>query len=179
MQLLDYAPYDFVLHARESDFTRFEHFKHRTFNGYDCSYFLRSLAHIYRHEGGLENVFTTAWQIHGDMFEVLRHWYRIFTTLPAEPRVLRHIACVDKGSAAKRVNMFIRWMVRHDHSGIDFGLWKGIPASALLIPLDLHTGHVSRELGLSLPGVFVNSIRSIRSGMISLFSAWGLSNKQE
>ena len=111
MQLLDYAPYDFVLHARESDFTRFEHFKHRTFNGYDCSYFLRSLAHI-------------------------------------EPRVLRHIACVDKGSAAKRVNMFIRWMVRHDHSGIDFGLWKGIPASALLIPLDLHTGHVSRELGL-------------------------------
>ena len=55
---------------------------------------------------------------------------------------------VDKGSAAKRVNMFIRWMVRHDHSGIDFGLWKGIPASALLIPLDLHTGHVSRELGL-------------------------------
>ena len=148
MQLLDYAPYDFVLHARESDFTRFEHFKHRTFNGYDCSYFLRSLAHIYRHEGGLENVFTTAWQIHGDMFEVLRHWYRIFTTLPAEPRVLRHIACVDKGSAAKRVNMFIRWMVRHDHSGIDFGLWKGIPASALLIPLDLHTGHVSRELGL-------------------------------
>ena len=135
MQLLDYAPYDFVLHARESDFTRFEHFKHRTFNGYDCSYFLRSLAHIYRHEGGLENVFTTAWQIHGDMFEVLRHWYRIFTTLPAEPRVLRHIACVDKGSAAKRVNMFIRWMVRHDHSGIDFGLWKGIPASALLIPL--------------------------------------------
>ena len=129
MQLLDYAPYDFVLHARESDFTRFEHFKHRTFNGYDCSYFLRSLAHIYRHEGGLENVFTTAWQIHGDMFEVLRHWYRIFTTLPAEPRVLRHIACVDKGSA-------------------DFGLWKGIPASALLIPLDLHTGHVSRELGL-------------------------------
>ncbi len=102
MQLLDYAPYDFVLHARESDFTRFEHFKHRTFNGYDCSYFLRSLAHIYRHEGGLENVFTTAWQIHGDMFEVLRHWYRIFTTLPAEPRVLRHIACVDKGSAAKK-----------------------------------------------------------------------------
>ena len=100
MQLLDYAPYDFVLHARESDFARFEHFKHRTFNGYDCSYFLRSLAHIYRHEGGLENVFTTAWQIHGDMFEVLRHWYRIFTTLPAEPRVLRHIACVDKGSAA-------------------------------------------------------------------------------
>lgn len=104
--------------------------------------------YLSRHEGGLENVFTTAWQIHGDMFEVLRHWYRIFTTLPAEPRVLRHIACVDKGSAAKRVNMFIRWMVRHDHSGIDFGLWKGIPASALLIPLDLHTGHVSRELGL-------------------------------
>ena len=100
MQLLDYAPYDFVLHARESDFTRFEHFKHRTFNGYDCSYFLRSLAHIYRHEGGLENVFTTAWQIHGDMFEVLRHWYRIFTSGRA-PGTPPHRVCRQRLSRQK------------------------------------------------------------------------------
>lgn len=148
MQGMDYAPYDFLLQATEHDFQRFASFKHRTFNGYDCIYFLRSLAHIYRCEGGLEKLFTEAWQQERDMFQVLRHWYAHFTALPAEPRVLRHIACVDKGSAAKRINMFLRWMIRSDQSGIDFGLWKGIPASALLIPLDLHTGNVSRQLGL-------------------------------
>lgn len=148
MQLMDFAPYDFIMNATVSDFDRFDHFKHRTFNGYDCRYFLHALARLYREGGGLETVFTTAWQEHGDMFDVLRSWYRAFTALPAEPRVLRHIACVDKGSAAKRINMFVRWMVRHDRGGIDFGLWKEIPASALLIPLDLHTGNVSRQLGL-------------------------------
>lgn len=81
------------------------------------------------------------------MFEVLKEWYSIFTSLPAEPRVLRHIANVEKGSAAKRVNMFLRWMIRNDGE-VDFGLWKGIPPSALLIPLDLHTGNISRQLGL-------------------------------
>lgn len=148
MQYMDYAPYDFVMHAPESAFERFRPFKHRTFNGYDCCYFLQALAHIYREMGGLETVFSQAWLQYGDMLEVLRCWYKAFTSLPAEPRVLRHIACVDKGSAAKRINMFLRWMVRKDHSGIDFGLWKTIPASALLIPLDLHTGNVSRQLGL-------------------------------
>lgn len=148
MQFMDFAPYDFILHASSKDFDRFQHFKHRTFNGYDCCYFMESLANIYRCQGGLETVFTTAWQQHQDMFEVLRSWYKAFTALPAAPRVLRHIACVDKGSACKKTNMYLRWMVRKDHSGIDFGLWKGIPSSALLIPLDLHTGNVSRQLGL-------------------------------
>lgn len=148
MQLMDYAPHNFILNASETDFDRFQHFKHRTFNGYDCRYFLQSLANLYRNQGGLETVFTRAWQEHEDMFEVLRCWYKAFTQLPAQPRVLRHIACIDKGSAAKRINMFLRWMVRKDQSGIDFGLWEGIPSSALLIPLDLHTGNVSRQLGL-------------------------------
>ena len=108
---------------------------------------MKSLANIYRHHGGLETVFTRAYQKHQDMFEVLKEWYSVFTSLPAEARVLRHIANVEKGSAAKRVNMFLRWMVRHDGE-VDFGLWKEIPTSALLIPLDLHTGNVSRQLGL-------------------------------
>lgn len=148
MQLMDYAPYDFILNARENDYERFRYFKHRTFNSVDCVYFLKSLSDIYRHAGGLEKVFTDAWQQHHDMFDVLRCWHARFTALPGESRVLRHIANVDKGSAAKRVNMYLRWMVRSDASGIDFGLWKGIPASALLIPLDLHTGNISRQLGL-------------------------------
>ena len=148
MQLMDYAPADFIRRAEESDLERFCHFKHRTFNAYDCRYFIHSLSNIYRNHGGLETVFTAPWEETHDMFAVLRHWHAVFTELPAENRVLRHIANIDKGSAAKRVNMYLRWMVRSDHSGIDFGLWKGIPASALLIPLDLHTGNVSRQLGL-------------------------------
>lgn len=148
MQLMDYAPANFIREASENDLDRFSHFKHRTFNGYDCCYFIRSLSNIYRNHGGLETVFTSAWQQKGDMFAVLQHWHKLFTELPAEKRVLRHIANVSKGSAAKRVNMYLRWMIRNDQSGIDFGLWKGIPASALLIPLDLHTGNVSRQLGL-------------------------------
>lgn len=150
MQFMDYSPSDFIRNASETELERFAHFKHRTFNGYDCCYFMRSLTNIYRHHDGLESVFTTAWEKEKekDMHAVLRYWYNIFTELPAENRVLRHIANVDKGSAAKRINMYLRWMVRTDHSGIDFGLWKGIPMSALLIPLDLHTGNVSRQLGL-------------------------------
>lgn len=148
MQLMDFAPYDFILNATEKEISRFASFKHRTFNGYDCCYFLRSLAHIYKHLGGLESVFTSAWENQQEMSGVLKEWYSVFTILPAEPRVFRHIACIEKGSACKRVNMFLRWMVRSDHSGIDFGLWKNIPAAALLIPLDLHTGQVSRQLGL-------------------------------
>lgn len=148
MQLMDYAPHEFILNATESDYKRFSHFKHRTFNAYDCCYFLRSLAYIYRNLGGMETIFTTSYQKHNNMLKVLSDWYKIFTILPAEPSVLRHIANVDKGSAAKRINMYIRWMVRKDESDIDFGLWKHIPASALLIPLDVHTGNVSRQLGL-------------------------------
>ena len=136
------------MHATEKDFERFQHFKHRTFNGYDCIYFLHALAHIYRNMGGLETIFTDAWLHHRDMFDVLGCWYRTFTVLPAQPRVLRHIACIDKGSACKRINMYLRWMVRKDQGGIDFGLWKKIPTAGLLIPLDLHTGNVSRQLGL-------------------------------
>ena len=145
---MDYAPADFIRNATENDLARFCHFKHRTFNSYDCCYFIRALSNIYQNHGGLETVFTQGWQETHDMFATLQHWHEVFTELPAESRVLRHIANVSKGSAAKRVNMYLRWMVRSDHSGIDFGLWKNIPMSALLIPLDLHTGNVSRQLGL-------------------------------
>lgn len=148
MQLMDYAPADFIRNATETDYERFSSFKHRTFNAGDCCYFLRTLAYIYRNTGGMEKLFTDSFRRQGNMMAVLSDWYKAFTQLPAAPRVLRHIANVDKGSAAKRINMYLRWMVRSDESGIDFGLWKEIPASALLIPLDLHTGNVSRQLGL-------------------------------
>ncbi|MCC8174440.1 MAG: TIGR02757 family protein, partial [Odoribacter sp.] len=148
MRLMDYSPYEFILNAKEKDLERFENFCHRTFNSYDCCYFLKSLQHIYINQGGLEKVFTTAYLKHLDMVETLKELYNTFTFLPYEKPVLRHIANVNKNSAAKRVNMFLRWMIREDARGIDFGLWKNIPSSALLIPLDVHSGNVSRALGL-------------------------------
>ena len=147
MRLMDYAPHDFLMNAQEKDYQRFHDFKHRTFNAYDCTYFLRSLANIYRNHGGLEHVFTQAYLQHEDMFKATEEWHRVFTELSPEPRVLRHIANVEKGSAAKRVNMYLRWMVRRE-GDVDFGLWTSIPPSALLIPLDVHTGNTSRQLGL-------------------------------
>lgn len=148
IRLMDFAPYDFIMNAEKSDFDRFQRFQYRTFNGEDCIYFLHALADIYRHQGGMEQIFTQSWKEYGNMAQALGQWHSAFTRHPAASRTLRHIADINKGSACKRINMFLRWMVRKDHSGIDFGLWKNIPPSALLIPLDIHTGRVSRELGL-------------------------------
>lgn len=147
MQAMDYAPYEFICNASEKEMNSIS-FTHRTFNSYDCAYFIRSIANIYRNHGGLENLFTSAYRESGDMFSAIVRWRQVFTELPAEKRVMRHIPDMTKGSAAKRINMFLRWMVRKDNGNVDFGLWKGIPPSVLLIPLDIHTGNVSRELGL-------------------------------
>lgn len=147
MELMDYAPYDFIMNATEEEINSIE-FVHRTFNSYDCQYFIRSLANIYRNYGGLENIFNQAYNLTDNMVSSLEIWRDKFTELPFENRVLRHIANVRKGSAAKRVNMFLRWMVRKDEGGVDFGIWKNIPLNALLIPLDLHSGNVSRQLDL-------------------------------
>ena len=148
IQRMDNSPYDFVMNASEREFCRLDGFKHRTLNDYDCKYFVKSLANIYRNKKGMEKIFTDSWNLHKDMLAVLKDWYDIFALLPHEARVTRHIANVRKGSAAKRINMFLRWMIRQDIGGVDFGIWKNIPSSALLIPLDIHSGNISRELGL-------------------------------
>lgn len=148
MQYMDYAPYDFIMNVHDKELRVFSNFKHRTFNGEDCLYFIRSLMSIYREYNGLKHVFTQSYLKHGCIKKVLQDWYKLFSAFPHHDHVLRHIANVDKGSAAKRMNMFLRWMVRCDNRGIDFGIWNDIAASDLLIPLDVHSGNVSRELGL-------------------------------
>jgi uncharacterized protein (TIGR02757 family) len=75
---------------------------------------------------------------------------KVFFEIDCFPRTFKHISDINKGASAKRLNMFLRWMVRDDKRGVDFGLWKSIPASALYIPIDLHTGNVARKLGLLL-----------------------------
>lgn len=141
-------PIEFLQRETEDDWIVFTDFKHRTFNGTDCIYFLKALRNIYQNHGGLEQVFTEGYLIDRTVFSALVHFRKIFFELEHERRTEKHVSDVEKGAAAKRLNMFLRWMVRTDGSGVDFGLWNRIPASALMLPLDVHTGNVARKLGL-------------------------------
>ena len=147
MRLMGEQPYDFVLSASEEDLQTLKKFVHRTFNGDDCIYFIRSLQHIYRNHGGLQAVFEEGFNSGNSVFSAHQHFFEVFFELPGE-RTRRHVSDVEKGAAAKRLNMFLRWMVRTDKSKIDFGIWSGIPVSELMLPLDVHTGNVARKLGL-------------------------------
>ncbi|HEX2974421.1 MAG TPA: TIGR02757 family protein [Bacteroidales bacterium] len=147
MELLDNSPYDFVMNSGDDDLERLEKFVHRTFNSVDLAYFIRALQHIYRHKGGLENIFTT-YQLPGSLQPAIHEFHKIFFELQHEKRTERHVSDPFKGSAAKKINMFLRWMVRSDNNGVDFGIWRSIPASALSCPLDVHSGNVARQLYL-------------------------------
>jgi uncharacterized protein (TIGR02757 family) len=148
MRLMDNAPYDFVCNAQESELVGLEHFVHRTFNGKDCRFFIESLRNIYHNHNGLEAVFTKGYQAEGSVFAALHYFREVFLAVPHEQRVQKHLSDVTANSSAKRLNMFLRWMVRQDTTGVDFGLWKEIPMSALMLPLDVHTGDVARAYGL-------------------------------
>jgi len=147
MEIIDNSPFDFVMNSENSDFEKIENFVHRTFNSTDLIYFLKALKHIYRTRGGLEvvveeNTTESSLQI------ALHKLYTIFFELPHEKRTERHVSDPFKGSAAKKLNMFLRWMVRRDNHGVDFGIWKNIDPSKLYIPLDIHSGNTARRLGI-------------------------------
>jgi len=145
---MDNNPLEFLLNTSEVEWIRFADFKHRTFNGIDCMYFLKSLQNIYLNHGGLETIFNIGFQKDQTVFSALLHFRKVFFELEHEHRTEKHVSDVTKGAAAKRLNMFLRWMIRSDQFGVDFGLWKQIPSSALMLPLDVHTGNVARKLGL-------------------------------
>ena len=146
MKRMDFAPFEFI--TGEDDFTPFLDFVHRTFNGQDCMFFLHSLKNIYQNHGGLEQVFTEGFRQDNTIFSALKHFRSVFLEIPHENRSRKHISDVSNNSSAKRLNMFLRWMVRNDNKGVDFGLWKDIPTSSLMLPLDVHTGNSGRDLGL-------------------------------
>ena len=149
MMIMENEPYDFVVNSSNAEIQQLEHFVHRTFNGNDCIYFIQSLKNIYENYGGLQSVFETGFQSANrrTVESALENLFEIFFELPGE-RTRKHISNVGKGSSGKRLNMFLRWMVRDDYSGVDFGIWNGIPASELMLPLDVHTGNVGRKLGI-------------------------------
>ncbi len=147
MSLMDNRPYDFIMHSNNTDLLNVGQFVHRTFNGEDCIYFVRSLKNLYKHHGGLQQVFTEGYKKQGTAKSALEHFYSLFFEQKGE-RTRKHVSNVTKGASGKRLNMFLRWMVRKDIPGVDFGLWDGIPASSLMLPLDIHTGNVARKLGI-------------------------------
>jgi uncharacterized protein (TIGR02757 family) len=148
VELMQNNPIEFLLNSPEEEWEVFLNFKHRTFNGIDCVYFMKALRNIYCNHGGLEKVFTEGFHKEQTVFSALVHFRKVFFELDHEHRTEKHISDVEKGAAAKRLNMYLRWMIRNDQTGVDFGIWKQIPASALMLPLDVHTGNVSRKLGL-------------------------------
>jgi uncharacterized protein (TIGR02757 family) len=149
MKWMDFEPYDFILNSNAADLKPFSQFKHRTFNGDDCIYFMRSLKALYQVHDGMESVFSDAWtRAEGNAAIAINEFRKVFLSFSPPGRTSKHIANPLSGSAAKRINMFLRWMVRSDDKGVDFGLWKNIPPSTLCCPLDVHTGNVSRGLGI-------------------------------
>ena len=155
LEMMDNAPYDFVMNANEVDFKPLLHFVHRTFNGDDALFFITSLQNIYKNHGGLETIFEDGLKMefenpknYSPLFGALNHFRSVFMSSPHLARSGKHIANVAKGSAAKRLLMYLRWMSRKDKQGVDFGIWKNIDAKHLMIPLDVHSGRVARKLGL-------------------------------
>lgn len=148
MELMDWAPYDFVLNHSQSDLLSLSSFVHRTFQGEDLVFFIQSLHNIYAHHGGLETVFATRHSPATSLFHGITHFRDIFFGIKHPVRTLKHISNIEKNSSAKRLMMFLRWMVRKDQKGVDFGLWTKIKPSELYLPLDVHTANASRKLGL-------------------------------
>lgn len=147
MDLLDHSPYDFIMNHTPNDLERFDGFVHRTFNSRDLTYFIHSLRHIYQNHGGMEAVFAANVDANS-VQNAISGFKKVFFELPHEQRTTKHISDPLKGSAAKRINMFLRWMVRDASTGVDFGLWTQIHPKQLSCPLDVHSGNVARKLGL-------------------------------
>ena len=145
--LMGNSPHDFILHFSERHLEKLDGFVHRTFNADDLAYFLKALQNIYKHHGGLEPVIAKHTSANS-MQPAIHEFKKTFFELDHLSRTEKHVSDPLKNSAAKRVNMFLRWMVRDDHAGVDFGIWKSISPALLSCPLDVHSGNVARKLGL-------------------------------
>jgi len=148
IEKMDGNPYKFIISADQDDMERISGFVHRTFNGTDCRYFVQGLKHIYTSYNSMEDVILEGMRSGGSLRDGLDNLRKIFFSLPHAVRNEKHFADVKGGAAGKRLNMFLRWMVRRDDRGVDFGIWKRIDPAMLYIPLDIHSGNTARKLGL-------------------------------
>lgn len=148
MAWMDDAPYDFIRNHQPRDLSRFGKFKHRTFNGTDTLYFIEALQFIYRQHPSLEDAFLVPSSDitveHG-----LVRFHHLFFSLEDHPhRTKKHLPTPERKSTCKRINMYLRWMVRKDSRGVDFGLWDRIAMAQLVCPCDVHVERVARMLNL-------------------------------
>jgi uncharacterized protein (TIGR02757 family) len=147
MAYLDDSPYDFIMNHTENDLDRISTVIHRTFNAADFIYFITALKHIYKTQNGLEGIFNQ-FRTEDSLQPAIHQFRNMFFELPHNRRTQKHISDPFKGSAAKKLNMYLRWMIRKDDRGVDFGIWKSISPSILSCPLDIHSGNVARKFGL-------------------------------
>lgn len=147
MDLLGQSPFDFVMNHQESDLEKLETFVHRTFNGTDFITFIKGLQHIYTNHNGLEAVFAKH-ATSNSLQQSIHQFKHTFFEIEHLPRTQKHISDPLKNSAAKRINMFLRWMVRPNTTKVDLGLWDSLSPAQLSCPLDVHSGNVARKLGL-------------------------------
>lgn len=147
MEMMGNSPYDFVISHNDMQLQRLDDFVHRTFNNQDFVTFVKALKHIYSEHNGLEQVFAKNQQPLS-MQHSISEFRKIFFEVSHQQRTMKHVSDPAQGSAAKRINMFLRWMCRNDNAGVDFGLWNTISPAALSCPLDVHSGNVARKLGL-------------------------------
>ncbi|MGA0232118.1 MAG: TIGR02757 family protein [Saprospiraceae bacterium] len=144
-EMMDGSPYDFIVNHRETDRKIFSEFKHRTFQYTDTLYFLEFLQYYYNEHDSLEDFFVR----YKSVEDALSAFHNYFFSLESAPvRTRKHIASPERKSTCKRLNMFLRWMVRPDESGVDFGLWKRMDTALLMLPLDVHVERVARRLGI-------------------------------
>ena len=152
LQLMDNEPYDFCLHHQEQDLKKLEKFCHRTFNDTDLLYFISFFKSHYSKDKTMESAFfnnRTIKQDNNTIENSLNNFYDYFFSLEDVPsRTKKHIASPIKNSSCKRLNMYLRWMVRNDNRGVDFGIWKKVSPSQLICPIDVHVARVARHFNL-------------------------------
>jgi uncharacterized protein (TIGR02757 family) len=148
ISIMENSPYKFVMNYKEEDFSKLD-FKHRTFNSFDLHFFFLRLKYLLGKYKSLENVFFKGFQNETNSLYAIDNFRSEFLgDYQNEIRTKKHVANPKNGSAAKRINMFLRWMVRNDNNGVDFGLWEKISPSKLSCPLDVHSGNSARKMGL-------------------------------
>jgi len=147
MKLMGNSPFDFVMNHKERHLAKMDGFVHRTFNSTDLIAFIEGMKFLYQDRGGLETIFTK-YKTADSLQPAIHHLKKEFFAVPHLKRTEKHLPDPFSGSAAKRINMYLRWMVRQDDKGVDFGIWKDIPPAILSCPLDTHSGRIARKLGL-------------------------------
>ena len=145
LQIMENSPHEYIQNYTDNQ-AKYLKFVHRTFNSNDLDFFFRSLQNIYK-KGDLESTFKKHHQVFGSQGRII-NFRTLFLETEHDLRSQKHISNPAKNSAAKRLNMFLRWMVRKDKKGVDFGIWNSISASELSLPLDVHTANIARKLGL-------------------------------